>query len=90
MQNTPAYNKLILDIFSNLQSKIQLCNSYDINNIIIDVGIGFGKTIQHNFELINRIDEFASLNYPIMIGLSRKSLLGIQNNDNNLKDIMTV
>ena len=59
-----------------------------INNIIIDVGIGFDKTLEDNFRLFNRIDEFKSMGYPIMLGISRKSLLQLENNEE--KDIFTV
>ena len=90
MQNNPKYNNLIEDIYFNLQNKIELAKSQGINNIIIDPGIGFGKTVDDNFQIINRIEEFKSLNIPIMVGLSRKSLLGVDNNDNELKDSLSV
>ncbi len=47
-----------------------------IENIFIDPGIGFGKTVEHNLEIIQRLGDFKSLGYPILIGLSRKSFLG--------------
>ena len=59
-----------------------------INNIIIDVGIGFDKTLEDNFRLFNRIDEFKSMGYPIMLGISRKSLLRLDSREE--KDIFTV
>jgi dihydropteroate synthase len=47
------------------------------SNIIVDPGIGFGKTVQHNLELLRRLDEFkASLGFPVMVGVSRKSTIG--------------
>ena len=67
-----------------------LAKKYNIENIIIDPGIGFGKLKEDNFEILNRIEEFYSLNYPIMVGVSRKSVLGIANNDENeLKDVLS-
>lgn len=89
MQNSPHYNNLIEDIFLNLKKKIDFAHSKNIKNIIIDPGIGFGKTKEDNFEIIKRIEEFQSLNCPIMLGISRKSLLDMPNADNLAKDIYT-
>ena len=89
MQNSPHYNNLIEDIFLNLKNKIDFAHSKNIENIIIDPGIGFGKTKEDNFEIIKRIEEFQSLNCPIMLGISRKSLLDMPNADNLAKDIYT-
>lgn len=89
MQNSPHYNNLIEDIFLNLKKKIDFAHSKNIKNIIIDPGIGFGKTKENNFEIIKRIEEFQSLNCPIMLGISRKSLLDMPNADNLAKDIYT-
>lgn len=89
MQNSPHYNNLIEDIFLNLKKKIDFAHSKNIKNIIIDPGIGFGKTKEDNFEIIKRIEEFQSLNCPIMLGISRKSLLDMPNADNLAKDTYT-
>ena len=89
MQNSPEYKNLIDEICLSLKKKIEFAQSIGINDIIIDPGIGFGKTKEDNFEIINRIEEFHSFNLPIMIGVSRKSLLGIQDNDNDLKDCLS-
>lgn len=89
MQNSPHYNNLIEDIFLNLKKKIDFAHSKNIKNIIIDPGICFGKTKEDNFEIIKRIEEFQSLNCPIMLGISRKSLLDMPNADNLAKDIYT-
>lgn len=89
MQNSPHYNNLIEDIFLNLKKKIDFAHSKNIKNIIIDPGIGFGKIKEDNFEIIKRIEEFQSLNCPIMLGISRKSLLDMPNADNLSKDIYT-
>lgn len=89
MQNSPHYNNLIEDIFLNLKKKIDLAHSKNIENIIIDPGICFGKTKEDNFEIIKRIEEFQSLNCPIILGISRKSLLDMPNADNLAKDIYT-
>ena len=89
MQNSPEYTDLIEEIFLNLRKKIEFAHSKGIENIIIDPGIGFGKTRENNFEIIRRVEEFQSLGCPLMLGISRKSLLDMQNADNLDKDIYT-
>ena len=89
MQNAPSYNDVMEEIFFALKQKIDLAKSKGINNIIIDPGIGFGKTRENNFEIIKRVEEFKSLGYPIMLGISRKSLLNMSDADNYTKDIYT-
>ena len=90
MQNNPTYKNLTDEIFLDLKNKTDFAKNSGIENIIVDVGIGFGKTQSHNIELIKRIGEFKSLGYPIMLGTSRKSFLGITNDDNELKDALTL
>ena len=91
MQNNPTYSDVVEEIYKSLQSKLHLATDAGIKNIILDVGIGFGKSQKDNFEILNRIEEFYSLNSPIMVGVSRKSLLGLSNsNDNTLKDSLTL
>ena len=89
MQNSPEYTDLIEEIFLNLRKKMEFAHSKGIENIIIDPGIGFGKTRENNFEIIRRVEEFQSLGCPLMLGISRKSLLDMQNADNLDKDIYT-
>lgn len=90
MQINPSYKNLMDEIFFSLELKIQEAKSKGIENIIIDPGIGFGKTQENNIEIIKRIGELKSLNCPIMLGVSRKSFLGINNDDNNIKDALTL
>ena len=90
MQNSPHYEDVIEEIYLNLREKINFANSKGIEKIIIDPGIGFGKTREDNFEIIKRFQEFKSLGYPIMLGLSRKSLLDMNEETNETKDIYTV
>jgi len=90
MQNNPEYKDVVEEIYLNLYKKAQLAKEKGVNNIILDIGIGFGKTKEHNYELLNRIEEFYSLDQPLMVGVSRKSLLGITSGDNNLKDSLTL
>ena len=79
MQINPHYEDLILDITSFFSDQIKLANIAGIKmeRIILDPGIGFGKTIDHNFQLIQNLNEFCKLGYPILIGPSRKSFIGI-------------
>ena len=90
MQNSPVYADLMEEIFLNLRKKVDFARSKGIENIIIDPGIGFGKSREDNFEIIRRVEEFQSLGCPLMLGISRKSLLNMQDEDNFTKDIYTV
>ena len=90
MQNSPKYNDLMEEIFLDLKNKINIARSKGVEKIITDPGIGFGKTQKDNFEIIKRVDELHSLGCPIMLGISRKSLLGMSNEDNYVKDIYTL
>ena len=78
MQNNPVYNDLITDISSFFKSKIKLAIDAGIKKkqIILDPGIGFGKKVRDNFQLINQLNEFCKLGFPVMIGPSRKSFIG--------------
>ena len=78
MQNKPVYDDLIIDISSFFKSKIKLAIDAGITKeqIIIDPGIGFGKTVGDNFQLINQLNKFCKLGFPVMIGPSRKSFIG--------------
>ena len=78
MQEDPKYDNLITEIKSHLleRANYAINNNIDKNNIILDPGIGFGKTIEHNFEIINQLEELTSLDYPLLIGISNKSFIG--------------
>ena len=77
-QSTTAYNDLIADISKSLNHSIELALQSGVSktNIIIDPGIGFGKTPDQNLEIIKRLKEFSTLGVPILIGTSRKSTIG--------------
>lgn len=89
MQNSPEYTDLMEEIFLKLKEKIDYAHSLGIENIILDPGIGFGKSRENNFEIIRRIEELYTLKCPVMLGISRKSLLNMQYADNLTKDIFT-
>ncbi|MBZ0184539.1 MAG: dihydropteroate synthase [Melioribacteraceae bacterium] len=76
MQNNPYYEEVISEIMDFLSRQIDKALKFGINKIIVDPGIGFGKRIIDNYEIIKRLEEFKSLGFPILIGLSRKSFLG--------------
>ena len=86
--NVEPYDKIIDEVYLDLYKQTEYAKSMGINNIIIDVGIGYDKTLEDNFRLFNRIDEFKSMGYPIMLGISRKSLLRLDSREE--KDIFTV
>lgn len=92
MQNNPEYDWLIDDIYKSLDKKISYAETNGIlrENILIDPGIGFGKTQKDNFEIIKRIEEFYGLNSPVVLGISRKSLLDMKDASNEEKDIYTL
>lgn len=90
MQDNPEYTDVIDDIYFSLLNKIELAEYRGVKNLILDVGIGFGKTKEDNYEILNRIEEFYSLGFPLMVGVSRKSLLGVESDDNELKDALTI
>lgn len=82
MQNNPKYESLISDIKDYLIERIDFAISKGVNRkkIIIDPGIGFGKTLENNFEIINNLNHFVKLNFPVLMGASRKSFIGISLN----------
>ena len=79
MQNNPQYESLISDIKDYLQERVDFIVSKGINSkkIVIDPGIGFGKTVENNFEIINNLNHFTKMGLPVMLGASRKSFIGI-------------
>lgn len=76
MQINPKYNNVIDDIFIFFKKQIEIAEKHGIENIILDPGIGFGKTLEHNLKILANIPVFRKLGYPILIGTSRKSFLG--------------
>ena len=92
MQENPQYENIMDEIFFALKNKTDYALSKGIKpeNIIIDAGIGFGKTKQHNFEILRRWKELKTLGYPVMLGLSRKSLLDMPNASNEEKDLYSL
>ncbi|HEY5509593.1 MAG TPA: dihydropteroate synthase [Prolixibacteraceae bacterium] len=75
MQQNPVYQDVIQDIFLNLSEKVNTLKLLGVNDIIIDPGFGFGKNVEHNFELLNRLDSFRLFELPLLVGLSRKAMI---------------
>jgi dihydropteroate synthase len=88
MQNNPKYKNVLLDIYDFFEERIKFIRSSGIkhNNIIIDPGIGFGKNLKHNMNLINNISIFHSLGFPVLLGLSRKRFIKDISGKNDTKD----
>jgi dihydropteroate synthase len=78
MQASPTYDDVVSDVKAFLEDRLRLAVDAGIreDRICVDPGIGFGKTVDHNFELIRRLDEIAALGRPVVVGFSRKSSLG--------------
>ncbi len=76
MQQAPHYTDVVHDVAAYLQAQAALAREAGIRDIAIDPGIGFGKTVAHNLEILARLREFAALGYPLLLGPSRKSFLG--------------
>ncbi len=76
MQDDIHYDDVVVEIKCYLQIQATKAKQAGISQIILDPGIGFGKTVEHNYEIIRRLAEFTELGYPILIGPSRKSFLG--------------
>jgi dihydropteroate synthase len=76
MQDAPHYNNVVSEVKDFLYRQIKLAEIKGIKKIIVDPGIGFGKRVFENYELLKNIKTFLDLNYPVLIGLSRKSFIG--------------
>ena len=83
MMEKTSYEDLILEILNYFRKKIEILQTYGINDIILDPGFGFAKNFNQNFEILNELDSFQIFNLPILVGLSRKSFIkrkyGIEN-----------
>lgn len=78
MQTAPEYQDLVADVSEFLRERIQACIDAGIprERLLIDPGFGFGKTLEHNYELLAKLERFEQFELPILIGLSRKSMIG--------------
>ena len=78
MNSKAVYNDVVIDVISELQERITaaLDAGIEVGNLIIDPGLGFAKDAEHNWEIIDSIDSFVDLGYPVLVGGSRKRFLG--------------
>src|SRR3954471_4080912 len=78
MQDDPHYDEVVSDVKAFLEERLEYATAQGVpqENIWLDPGIGFGKTVEHNLELIGRLDEIVAIGRPVVFGASRKSFLG--------------
>ena len=75
MQVSPKYDHFLKEIFYYFSEKVQKLRDLGVKDIIIDPGFGFGKTLEHNYELMNHLEEFNLFELPLLVGVSRKSMI---------------
>jgi len=75
MQENPEYDDIIRDISLFFTERVKQLTKAGVKDVIIDPGFGFGKTLEHNYELLNRLDSFKVFQLPLMVGVSRKSMI---------------
>lgn len=75
MQQAPHYDNVVQEVLYYFSEKVQKLRDLGAKDIILDPGFGFGKTLEHNYELLNKLEEFSIFELPILIGVSRKSMI---------------
>lgn len=75
MQTHPHYDNLLKEIFLYFSKKIQQLRDLGAKDLILDPGFGFGKTLEHNYQLMNHLEEFSVFELPLLVGISRKSMI---------------
>lgn len=75
MQQNPVYTDIVEDIRIFFKERIECLNILGFDNIILDPGFGFGKTLEHNYELMGKMDSLVDFGYPLLVGISRKSMI---------------
>ena len=75
MQQNPSYQDVVKEILLDLSEKVNTLKLLGVNDIIVDPGFGFGKNTGHNYELLNRLDSFRLFELPLLVGLSRKTMI---------------
>lgn len=86
MQDDPTYDNIVEDIELFFKNQLQVAKKAGLESIILDPGIGFGKTQQHNIAILKSLGAFRDLGYPLLIGASRKSMIGRILNDRKVED----
>lgn len=75
MTSLTQYQNVTVEVLKDLSEKIRMARSFGINDIIVDPGFGFAKTKEQSFELLNNLDLFLNLDFPVLVGVSRKSFI---------------
>jgi len=75
MQANPHYDNLVKEVFLYFAAKVDKLRQSGVKDIILDPGFGFGKTVDHNYELMNYVDDFRLFELPVLVGVSRKSMI---------------
>lgn len=75
MQSAPHYDNLLKEVFYFFSEKISKLRDLGVKDIILDPGFGFGKTLEHNYQLMNHLEEFSTFELPLLVGISRKSMI---------------
>ncbi len=75
MQQNPSYTNVVREIILGISEKVNTLKLLGVNDIILDPGFGFGKSREHNFQILNRLDSFRLFELPLMVGLSRKTMI---------------
>ncbi len=75
MQENPSYEDVLSDVYSFFKARIAKAESFGVKDIVLDVGIGFGKTLDHNLALLKHLEHFLTLQKPLLVGASRKSMI---------------
>jgi dihydropteroate synthase len=76
MQVAPEYNNVVEEVLTFFKEQTEFARSKGVENIILDPGIGFGKNLEHNLKLLANLDKFTKIGFPVLIGASRKSMIG--------------
>lgn len=75
MQAAPHYDNLVRDVFVYFAERVKSLHEMGVNDVILDPGFGFGKTLEHNYELMAHLEEFHDFHLPLLVGISRKSMI---------------
>jgi len=75
MQSEPHYDNVVTEVYEYISEKVSRLRALGMEKIIIDPGFGFGKTVEHNYALLKNLEKFKSLGLPILVGISRKSMI---------------
>lgn len=75
MQKNPVYQNVVAEVRDFFTERIEKLNALGFDNIILDPGFGFGKTLAHNYELMNHMEIYQELGYPVLVGISRKTMI---------------